>query len=103
MATRSARTAKKPAKKTNPTAKTTSKKPAAGKLMVATPRKPAQATRPQVDKARLKALVEEAIVDPHDEDEQRAGFLTMIRDNLDVPFETDELGVPVQVTQHQLQ
>ncbi len=85
--------------KTTAAKKTTAKKPAAGKLVVATRRGPAQATRPKVDKARLEELVEEAVVDAHDEDEQRVGFLTMIQDNLDVPFETEVLGVPVQVTE----
>jgi Calcium binding len=98
MATRSTRTAKKPANKTTTTAMTTSKKPAAGKRMVATRRRSVQATRPKIDKARLEEFVEEAIVDAYTEDEQRVGFLTMIQDNLDVPFETEVLGVPVQVT-----
>ncbi len=93
MATRRAQPAKKPAAK-----KPTAKKPAASKLVVATLRKPAQSARPTVSKARLKELVEEAIVDAYNEDEQRVGFLTMIQDNLDVPFETEVLGVPVQVT-----
>jgi len=52
---------------------------------------------PGLSKAKLDALVEEATVDCHDEDEQRTGFLTMIQDNLRLPFETTILGVPVQV------
>src|SRR5215212_8784744 len=51
-----------------------------------------------VDKARLKELVEEAIVDAYGESEQRVGFFTMIQEHLAVPFETEVLGVPVQVT-----
>jgi hypothetical protein len=78
--------------------KTTAKRPAAKKLVVAALRKPAQGARPKVDEARLEELVEEATVDAYTEDEQRTGFLTMIQDNLDVPFETKVLGVPVQVT-----
>jgi hypothetical protein len=39
-----------------------------------------------------------ATVDAYNEDEQGVGFLTMIQDNLDVPFEWEVLGVPVQVT-----
>lgn len=93
MATQSKRATKKTAAK-----KTTTKNPAAGKLVVATVRRPAQAARPKVDKARLKELVEEATVDAYSEDEQRTGFLTMIQDHLEVPFETEVLGVPVQVT-----
>jgi hypothetical protein len=103
MATRSARTtrkaaATKTAAKKPATTETTAKQPAAPKLVVAAPRRPAQATRPKVDKARLRELVEEATVDAYGEDEQRVGFLTMIEDNLEVPFETEVLGVPVQVT-----
>jgi hypothetical protein len=87
------RTTKKPAAK-----KTTTKKPAANKLVVATRRRPPQATKPKVSDERLEELVAEATVDAYNEDEQRVGFLTMIQDNLEVPFETDVLGVPVQVT-----
>jgi hypothetical protein len=50
-----------------------------------------------LSKARIKQMVEEAIVDAHDEDEQMMGFFTMIQDNLELPFETTVLGVPVRV------
>jgi hypothetical protein len=90
MATRAT---KKPAAKTIP-----SKKTAPSKLAAGVPRRRVQTTGPKVDKARLEELVEEATVDAHDEDEQRMGFLTMIQDELDVPFETEVLGVRVQVT-----
>jgi hypothetical protein len=93
MGTQRTQPAKEPAAK-----KTTAKKPAARELVVATSRKTAQPARPKVGKARLRELVEEAIVDAYGEDEQRIGFLTMIQDHLDVPFETEVLGVPVQVT-----
>lgn len=89
MATRTKKTAAK---------KTTAEKPAASKLVVATRRREAQAARPKISAARLKELVDEATVNAYNEDEQRVGFLTMIQDNLAVPFETDVLGVPVQVT-----
>jgi len=61
-----------------------------------TRRKP---TRPhlQVDAAELDKLIEEAIVDCHDESEQRTGFYTMLEDNLGLPFETRVLGVQVTV------
>ena len=103
MATRSARTMRKPAAtktaaKKPATTETTAKKPAAPKLVVAAPRRPVRATGPKVDEARLRELVEEATVDAYDEDEQRVGFLTMIEDNLEVPVETEVLGVQVQVT-----
>lgn len=35
---------------------------------------------------QLEALIDEAIVDAYDEHEQRIGFLTMIQDNVAVPF-----------------
>jgi len=56
-----------------------------------------KARPPRASKARLDALVEEAIVDAYDESEQRTGLLTMIQDNLKLPFETTVLGVPVTV------
>ena len=47
--------------------------------------------------AKLKRLIEEAIVDAYGESEQRVGFLTMIEDNLTLPFVTRVLGVDVTV------
>ncbi len=46
-------------------------------------------------RAQLKALINEAIVDAHDEYEQRMGFATMIE--VALPFETEILGIPVTV------
>jgi hypothetical protein len=51
----------------------------------------------QLSKAKLDALVADAIADAYDESEQRTGLLTMIEDNLQLPFETTVLGVPVRV------
>lgn len=48
-------------------------------------------------KTRLKELVEEAIVDAYDESEQRMGFEALPGDNLEVPFDTEVLGIPVTV------
>jgi len=48
-------------------------------------------------KSRLEQLIEEAIVDAYGDSEQRTGFLTVLQDNLDLPFETLVLGVPVKV------
>ncbi|WP_437763428.1 calcium-binding protein [Sorangium sp. So ce281] len=79
-------------------ARSTAKKSAASELVVAPRRRPAQGTRPKVGTARLRKLIEEATVDAYNEEEQRVGFLTMIQEHLGVPFETDVLGVPVQVT-----
>ncbi len=42
-------------------------------------------------------MVEEATVDACGESEQVTGWFTMIEDNLDMPFETTVLGVPVTV------
>ncbi len=52
---------------------------------------------PKLSKTKLDALVAEAIADAYDESEQRTGLLTMIQDNLQLPFETTVLGVPVRV------
>jgi hypothetical protein len=73
------------------------KKPDAPKRAVGRSRRPARAARPKIEGARLRGLVEAATVDAYAESEQRVGFLTMIQDHLDVPFETEVLGVPIQV------
>jgi hypothetical protein len=51
----------------------------------------------ELSKADLDDLVEEAIVDAYGEDEQLAGFYTMIEENLVLPFMTMVLGVEVTV------
>ncbi|AUX37657.1 MULTISPECIES: hypothetical protein [Sorangium] len=78
--------------------RSTAKKSAGSELTIATRRGSARATRPNTSTARLKELVEEATVDAYNEVERRIGFLTMIQEHLGVPFETDVLGAPVQVT-----
>ena len=60
-------------------------------------------TRPKVSdcrlsKAKLDQLVEEVTVDCYNESEQATGLYTMIKDNLQLPFETEVLGMPVRVT-----
>jgi hypothetical protein len=57
---------------------------------------------PALSKAELDALVEEATVDAYDEEEQLSGFFSMISDNLEVPFETTVLGMPVVVEKVEL-
>ncbi len=52
---------------------------------------------PRIPKARIAEMIEEAIVDAHDESEQTMGWFTMIDEQLPVPFETTVLGVPVTV------
>jgi hypothetical protein len=51
----------------------------------------------EMSAARLDAMVEDATVDCHDEDEQASGLYTMIADNLALPFQTVVLGVDVTV------
>lgn len=48
-------------------------------------------------KKELERLVEEAVVDAYGDSEQRMGFLTMLEENLALPFETEVLGVQVTV------
>ncbi|MGH2608349.1 MAG: calcium-binding protein [Tepidiformaceae bacterium] len=47
--------------------------------------------------AQLDRLIAAATVDAYGESEQRTGFLTMMEDNLKLPFKTMLLGVPVLV------
>jgi Calcium binding len=47
--------------------------------------------------AQLDELIEEAIVDCYDEEEQATGFFAIIDDNLAVPFTTRILGVEASV------
>ena len=51
----------------------------------------------ELSKADLDELVEEAIMDAYGEDEQLAGFYTMIEENLALPFTTMVLSVEVTV------
>ncbi len=46
---------------------------------------------------KLKAMIEDACVDAYDDDEQLTGLFTMIEEHLAIPFETEVLGVSVQV------
>jgi hypothetical protein len=49
------------------------------------------------DRKYLETLIEEATVDCYDEYEQTVGLLTMIQDELDLPFTTRVLGMEVAV------
>ena len=51
----------------------------------------------ELGEADLDRLAEEAIVDAYGEDEQLAGFYTMIEENLALPFATNLLGAEVAV------
>ncbi|MER8232151.1 hypothetical protein [Streptomyces sp. NPDC094049] len=46
----------------------------------------------------LEAMIEEATVDAYGEDEQRTGLFTMLEEHLDLPFDTEDLGVEVAVS-----
>ncbi|MBI5115243.1 hypothetical protein HZA56_02115, partial [Candidatus Poribacteria bacterium] len=48
--------------------------------------------------ARIQELIEEAIVDAHDGEEQECGFLTMLQDDVSVPFKSLAVGEEVEVT-----
>ena len=45
----------------------------------------------------LDRLIEEAVVDAYNESEQRTAFYTVLDENLDLPFQTEILGVEVTV------
>ncbi|NNH75911.1 hypothetical protein HLB23_39695 [Nocardia uniformis] len=51
----------------------------------------------RLTKAQLEAMIEEDTVDAYDDEEQLVGFYTMIADNLDIPFETEVLGLRARV------
>ncbi len=55
-------------------------------------------SRPEISKAELKALIEDATVDCYNEAEQITGLFTMLEDHLALPFQTSVLGVTVTVT-----
>jgi hypothetical protein len=59
--------------------------------------KTAKGVRRTTAEARLNELIEEAIVDCHDESEQIMGFFTMLEEHLTLPFSTIILGTEVAV------
>jgi hypothetical protein len=46
---------------------------------------------------KIRRLIDEAIVDAYGESEQRVGFLTLIEENLELPFKTRVLDIEVLV------
>ena len=52
---------------------------------------------PSLGKARLKELIEQAIVDAYGEEEQAGGFFTMIEEHLALPFPVKVLGIDAHV------
>lgn len=51
----------------------------------------------RLSKTKLRALIEEATLDAYNESEQAVGFYTMIEDNLELPFQTEVLGMEATV------
>jgi hypothetical protein len=47
---------------------------------------------PRLSKAKLKRLIEEAVVDAYNEEEQAVGFLTMMQEHVVLPFSVSILG-----------
>jgi hypothetical protein len=47
--------------------------------------------------SQLERLAEEATVDAYEESEQATGFLTMLEEHVELPFETEILGAVVKV------
>jgi hypothetical protein len=56
-----------------------------------------RAHRSDAEQAQLAEMVEEATIDAYNEAEQVTGLCTMLDEHLDVPFETQVLGVTVIV------
>ncbi len=52
---------------------------------------------PPLSKAKLEALIEEAVVDAYNEDEQKVGLLTMMQQHLALPFRVSILGIEATV------
>lgn len=59
--------------------------------------------RYRLSELTLRQMIEDATVDAHDEEEQAVGFLTMLEENLRLPFKTIVLGVPVTVERMDLE
>ena len=59
-------------------------------------------TRAGLSAVRVAEMIEEATVDAYGECEQATGWFTVLGDNLDVPFETEVLGVTVTVKRLEL-
>jgi calcium binding protein len=57
----------------------------------------ARKARSGISAERLAEMIEEATVDAHDQSEQVMGWFTMFENHLELPFETEVLGVRVAV------
>lgn len=64
-------------------------------------KRPKASSKPEAkwppSRARLETLLEDALVDAYGESEERTGIYTKIEEYLELPFETEVLGVPVSV------
>jgi hypothetical protein len=56
-----------------------------------------EANLPSLSKARLEALIEEAVVDAYGDEEQTGGFFMMIEEHLALSFSVSILGVEAVV------
>jgi hypothetical protein len=54
--------------------------------------------RPKPSTKLLDAMIEEAIVDAYNDEEQITGLFTMLEEHLALPFDTEMLGITVTVT-----
>jgi len=52
---------------------------------------------PSLGRVKLTQLIEEAVLDAYTEEEQAAGFLTMIEEHLALPFPVKILGIDADV------
>jgi hypothetical protein len=53
--------------------------------------------KPKITPDQLTGMIEVATVDADDESEQATGWFTMFEEHLELPFETEVLGVQVKV------
>lgn len=53
--------------------------------------------RPSLSKARLKKMIEEATVDAYGDSEQIMGFFCLLEERLQLPFNSEVLGISVTV------
>ena len=56
-----------------------------------------QRPRPSLSKAKLDEMIEEATVDAYGDSEQITGFFCLLEEHLQLPFNTEVLGIEVTV------
>ena len=72
-------------------------KPAVAHVDIRKVKRKPEGNLPSLSKARLEALIEEAVVDAYGDEEQTGGFFTMIEEHLALPFSVNILGVETVV------